>query len=532
MVSHLIRLRYRLMWNGFRRSIGTMIGAIFSALGYLYMLGMTYLLAVFAAVTPVQELSFQARGGLLVIAGAIALIVWIMGPIIFSSASPFTDVKNFLPFGIPNRQFIPGVIISAVVAPTGIGTLCILLAGSIIWGWQPAAIIAGILAALLGTLMCVLAMQVVVGALTNIISKRAVKDVIQLIVLVPVMLGGFIIFGALETIQEFWEFLPQLAQWIAFTPAGFLALPWFVAQGQWLLAVAHLLVMLAYVTGLVVAYLAIVNRATASAGGAPQREREQTGLGLIGKARTPMQVIWARSLLAWLKDPRYAASLIVIAVLLLFGVLETTVLDTNDFTFLTKILPAMIAYLLAFSISADLSYDSTGFSLHVTSGVRGVDDRLGRVFGLLTWALPVVIILTVAMVWATGVGDQMAAWLGLSIGVLFVGTGLSSVVSARYIYPVPPPGTSLMAQPEGGMGRIMIVQTVGMLVQLLLSAPVVVPAVVALLTGSTLWGIITLLIGVIYGAGMLWLGVRVGARWYERALPETYQSIVKVSALY
>lgn len=532
MVSHLVRLRYLLMWNGFRRSVGTMIGAIFSALGFLYFIVMAYILAFVAAFSPIEVVSYTDRGAVLVLCGGVTLIVWIVGPIVFSSSNPFTNPKNFLTFGIPNKSFIPGVVVGGVVAPTGIATMLLLLACAVLWGWHPAAIVAGILSALLGTVLCVIIMQVIVGVLNNLIARRAVRDAIQLIVLVPLMLTGFIMMGAIETIQEFWELMPQIATWVAFTPAGFLALPWFVAQGLWGMAALHLVVMLAYVGVAVWAYNAIVNRAVEGAGTTRERQREHAGVGLLGRANSPMQAIWARSLLYWFKDPRYAASLILVGVFVLFGILETTVLNTDDFQFFTKILPALIAYLLAFSISADLSYDSTGFSLHVTSGVRGVDDRLGRVFALLTWALPVVLLVTIGMVSATSVWHEWAAWLGLSIGVLLSGTALSAVVSARYIYPVPPPGTSLMAQPEGGMGRMMLVQTVGMLVQFLVALPVVIPAVVALVLGSQAWGIITLMIGVLYGAGMLWAGVRLGAKWYERALPETYQSIVKVAALY
>ncbi len=532
MVSHLVRLRYLFMWNGFRRSVGTMIGAIFSTLGFLYFIVMAYVMAFFVASAPLDEVSYTDRGAIFVLLGTAALIAWVVGPIILSSSNPFTNPKNFLTFGIPNKSFIPGVILGGVLAPTGIGTLVLLLTGAVLWGWQPTAMLAGVIAAIMGTFMCVVFMQVIVGVLTNVISRRAVRDAIQLIVLVPLMLTGFLLMGAIETIQEFWDLLPQIASWVAFTPPGFLALPWFVAQGQWGMAALHLVVMLAYIAGAVWAYHAIVNRATEAAGTSKERQREQAGVGLLGRANSPMQAIWARSLLYWLKDPRYAASLIMVAVFILFGVLETTVLESTDFQTFTKILPALIAYLLAFSISADLSYDSTGFSLHVTTGVRGIDDRLGRVFALLTWALPLVIMLTVAMVFATNLWHELAAWLGLSIGVLLSGTALSAVVSARYIYPVPPPGSSLMAQPEGGVGRTMLVQTLGMVVQLVLVLPVAIPAVVAIVLDNQVWGIITVMIGVLYGAGALWAGVKIGAKWYDRALPETYQSIVKVAALY
>lgn len=532
MVSHLIRLRYRLTFNGLRRSAGSIIGTIFSVLGFLYTIAMAYLITVLVALTPVTELSYSDRGAVLVLGAAVVLIAWIVGPIIFSATNPFTNPKNFLPFAIPNKQFIPGVLLGGMVAPTGIGTVVLLLTGAVLWGWHPAAILAGVAAALLGTIMCVTAMQVFVGLVTHVISKRAVRDAIQLIVLIPIMLGGFAIFGAMETIQQFWDTLPSIATWVAFTPGGFMALPWFVAQGHWGLAVLHVVVMLGYLAGLVIAYDAIINRATRAAGTTQERQREHAGLGLIGRAKTPMQAIWARALLYWIKDPRYSASVVIVGVFIVFGVLETTVLDTDFLSGFVKILPALIAYMLAFSISADLSYDSTGFSLHITAGVRGIDDRRGRVLALLTWALPLVVVLTVAMTVVTGVPHQLPAWLGLSLGILCVGAALSAVLSARYIYPVPPPGASVMASPEGGLGRTMIVQTVGMVMQIVLSAPVIILAVVAVVTDSQIWGISTLLVGVLYGAGLLWAGVRLGAKWYERSLPETYQSIVKVAALY
>lgn len=531
MVSHLIRLRYRLMWNGFRRSTWSMVGAIFSALGYVYLIGMVYFAAIVLAATPAAEVSYTQRSAPFVLAGVIFFIGWVVGPIVFSASNPFTDPKNFLTFGIANSQFVPGVVLGGILAPTGIGTFVLLSAGSIIWGGNFAAIVAGLLAAVIGTAMCVLLMQVIVGVLSNVISRRAVRDAIQMIILIPIMLAGFIFLGAIETIQQFWELLPSIAAWVAFTPAGFLAMPAFVAQGQWGMAVLHLVVMLAYIVVLLGAYTLIVNRSTAAAG-AGQTQQRQQGLGLLGRADSPMKAIWARSLMYWFKDPRYSTTLLVVVVLVAIGVVQLTVIDTKDISRFAKIIPVMIAYLTSFSISADLSYDSTGYSLHVTSGVKGVDDRLGRTFALLTWALPVVIVLTVGMVFMTNTIEDMAAWLGLSIGVLLSGTAVSAIISARYIYPVPPPGTSPMAQPEGGMGRTMVVQTLGMLVQAAIALPVIALAITAIVLGSQVWGILTLMVGVLYGAGALWVGVKLGAKWYERAQPETYQSIVKVSALY
>lgn len=103
MVSHLVRLRYRLMWNGLRRSTGSMIGAIFAALGFLYMIGMGYLLAIVAATTPVEVLPYTERGALLVLIGAVTIIIWAIAPLLFSVVNPFTDARNFLVYGILNK---------------------------------------------------------------------------------------------------------------------------------------------------------------------------------------------------------------------------------------------------------------------------------------------------------------------------------------------------------------------------------------------------------------------------------------------
>ena len=37
--------------------------------------------------------------------------------------------------------------------------------------------------------------------------------------------------------------------------------------------------------------------------------------------------------------------------------------------------------------------------------------------------------------------------------------------------------------------------------------------------------LVTVALGLVWGAVALWLGVRLGARWYDRAQAETYQAV-------
>ena len=137
----------------------------------------------------------------------------------------------------------------------------------------------------------------------------------------------------------------------------------------------------------------------------------------------------------------------------------------GDFGFMMWLGPIM-AFLLAFGISADISYDNTAFALHLTTGVSGLADRAGRVLACAVFALPVTLVFAVVPFFWLGSWELLPGVLGLSLGTLLTGFGLSSVVSARYTYNVPLPGESPFKTPPGSTARMMIVQMGGMAVQL------------------------------------------------------------------
>ena len=239
-----------------------------------------------------------------------------------------------------------------------------------------------------------------------------------------------------------------------------------------------------------------------------------------------LHAIAARAQRYWLADPRYAAGLIIIplmAVLLWFtGGMAG---EGGPGLGLLLILGPITAWSLAYSISADIAYDHTAFHLHVVSGVRGVDDRWGRVLGLAGWGVPMILLVTTATVAAAGDWSLLAPMLGLALGLFGTTAGLSAFVSARFVYPVPKPGDSPFATPQGAAMRTMLVQGAAMLVSLALAVPFLVPFVVRLVTGAAVWGWVTVALGLAWGAVALWLGVRLGARWYDRAQAETYQAV-------
>lgn len=186
---------------------------------------------------------------------------------------------------------------------------------------------------------------------------------------------------------------------------------------------------------------------------------------------------------------------------------------------------------LAWSISAGVSYDSTAFALHLASGVRGRDDRWGRTLALLAFALPLTAVVAAIPFAVAGDADQwrmFPAVLGLALGVLLSGAGLSSAVSARFAIAVALPGESPFKKPSGNMGLTMAVQFGGMLALCVLAAPEAALAVLALTTGDPAFGWAALATGAVLGAALLAGGAALGGRVLDARGPELYAALVRV----
>jgi len=91
---------------------------------------------------------------------------------------------------------------------------------------------------------------------------------------------------------------------------------------------------------------------------------------------------------------------------------------------------------------------------------------------------------------------------------------------------VPKPGDSPFKQPQGAAMATLVAQTVAMLLVLALSLPFLVPGVIAIVADLPVLGWGTLAVGVVVGAVVLVLGVRWGARTYDRRAPELLQRVL------
>jgi len=514
MVAHLLRLKLTLLRNGLRRSPWQLVGMAF---GGLYALGLVGALVV--ALVLLRRADPELAHMAVVLGGSAALLGWGIVPIAASAVDMTLDPARFTTSAIPMPQLLTGLALGGLIGIPGLATALVALATVWTWARGPLPAAAALVGAALGVMSCIVLSRVVTTATASLASSRRFKDVSAIAFMIPLVMMGPIVAGVSRGIAASAGFLTELTATLSWTPLGAAwSLGGDVAAGRPLEAAVKFVLAVATLAGLAWCWKLLLERALVNPPFAGSGSRKGGNLGLFGLLpATPAGAVTARSLTYWVRDPRYSGSLVVVPLLPVLLVFQGS--QSGNYGSLASAAP-LSAFLLAWSISADVSYDNTAFALHVATGVRGVDDRLGRALACLAFALPVVLIFAVGQAFFTGGWAELPGQLGLSLGVLFTGLGLSSVVSARYTVAVPLPGDSPFKKPPGNVGQTLAVQFAGMGILGLLVLPEVVLFIAQLLTGNPVLGWANLAVGLMLGLALFAAGIRLGGKWLDARGPE------------
>ncbi|MEW1806029.1 transporter [Pseudarthrobacter sp. NPDC080039] len=514
MVAHLLRLKLALLRNGLRRSPWQLVGM---AIAGLYALGVVSTLIIVLVL--LRNAGAETAHTAVILGGSAALIGWGVIPVVASATDMTLDPSRFSTFAIPMKQMLTGLALGGLIGIPGVATTLVALATVVTWSRDVLPALAALVGACLGVMTCVVLAKVVTTATASLAASRRFKDISAIAFMVPLVLLGPIVAGVGRSVSASAGFLPEFARTLAWTPLG---APWAlggdVASGRPAEAAVKLLVSVAVLGLLAWCWKLLLERALVTPPYAGAGKRRGGRLGLFGVLpATPAGAVMARSLTYWIRDPRYSGSLVVIPLLpVVLGFQGTQTGSYGSLAFLAPV----SAFILAWSISADVSYDNTAFALHLATGVRGVADRLGRALACMAFALPVVLVFSIGYAAFTRNWAALPGQLGLSLGILFTGLGLSSVVSARYTVTVPLPGDSPFKKPPGNVGQTMAVQFVGMLVLMVLVLPEAVLLAAHAITGNVLFGWLNLAAGIVLGLALFLAGVRLGGKWLDARGPE------------
>ncbi|PPF82993.1 transporter [Subtercola sp. Z020] len=513
MVATLLKLRFLVLRNSLRRSTWQLVATIIGALYGLVVLGLVVVGLIALAFAP-QELAAT----IIVLAGSGVILGWIVIPLITSGIDQTLDPARLAQFPLPLSKLMIGLTVAGVLGVAGIITSIAALAAVATWIRSPLAAVAAIVCAALAVLTCVVGSRMVAALSVSLQSQRRFREVSSILIFIPLILLGPIIVGLTQSVRTSADALPGIARSLSWTPLGAAwSVPADLAAGDAAAAGLKFVIALVTLALLVLIWRRSLAAALVSPHAAASKRVARGKIGLFGIfPATPAGAVAARCLTYWRRDPRYARQLIIVPLVPVLLWFYSN--NMGSLTLLTFTGP-IVAFLLALATLADISYDGTAFATHVADGVRGRDDRLGRVAALAVFAVPLVLALTVASVAIANAWPHLPVLLGLTIGALLSGFGLTSVSSARIIIPVPAAGDNpFKSAPGAGFTTALSsFATWGILIVLVL--PEIVLAIVAFLTGSVLIGWITLAVGLVLGSVFAVLGIRLGGRVLDRSAP-------------
>ncbi|GAB3564692.1 transporter [Spelaeicoccus albus] len=521
MVAHLVRLKLQLLKGSLRGRTGRIIVLIIGALYGLMIVGFGVVGLVALRLFGNPEVSRIV----LVCGGSLAVLGWLLLPLFAFGIDETLDPLRFQTFAIPMKRLVTGLFAASFVSVPAAATTLLLLVTTVTWSYSVPAVLVAVIGALLGAGTCVAVSRAATSAVSSALASRRWRDVLSIIGLVAVVAFGPVVNLVTQHRMSIDDGpLTGVATVLGWTPLGFaFAAPADAATGHLPLAILRLVLAAATLGLLLLAWTSALKR-TLERG--PTHRQVSTGLSsglgwFSTLPGTPSGAIAARTVTYWRRDPRYFGSIAMLVLLPLIVVVYSLVVSDSGTVASGAYLAVapIVAYMIGWGVHSDVSMDNTAFALHVSSGVSGRADRIGRLAPWLVVGLPVVVIYAVAASGLTGRWDLLPATIGLSACLLGAGLGLSAVTSVTIPYPSPGPGDSPFRTPPGATGITMLVQFATLAAVVVLSLPILVTALIAMFAAPGI-GWIVLPAGVVLGGVYLVVGVRLGASTFDRRAPD------------
>lgn len=440
----LIRLRWSLTIAALRHSPQRIVAMVIAVLGAISLVVCAAGGGIALGSRPDMHAGTPAWDTLhtgVVLGGTGAVLGVLLIQLMYVGQASSMDPRKFELFGIPDRALTRGLFAAGLCGiPAISGTLALLAFASAYRRTGGMVVAVALLAAPVAVTVMMAISKAMIALFSMLADSRRARGRIYIIsmpvfVLACQLPGVLVGSGADEAVYARYA---AVAGW---TPFGAVfALPFDVARGAWgafaaRLAIAAVTVALCYWVSL------WCLRRQRERGGEGAQVRSCEGIGAFASVPdTASGAISARLATYLRKDPRqlvmYASPVLIMLVMLF----EPG--DSRDMVWVS----VAIGGLMLVALEGDgIAYDGLGFTLEAISGVRGIDDRRGRVrvHVLIVTAYLTVLAVVCALVagsWESidGWAESLVFW-GIGIGLSFSALGVAEVISPVLMYPIAPP---------------------------------------------------------------------------------------------
>ncbi|MFH9549279.1 transporter [Streptomyces sp. NPDC017435] len=525
LVATVVRLKLSLLRNGLRQSGGRRAAYVVSAV-------VTLLFAALQLLGLIALRGHDHAVSLVVLLVAVLGLGWAVMPLFFPSGDETLDPTRLVMLPLRPRPLVRALLAASLV---GIGPLftLLLLVGSVVSVAHGAAAWAvGVLAVVLGLLVCVALARAVAAANIRLLTSRRGRDLAVLSGLVVAIGAQVVNFGAqrlgtsglgqLDPVAEVLRWLP---------PASAVGAVDSVSEGAYGVAAAQIAVSAGALVLLVRVWTRSLTLLMTSPDGstlqaaepAARERRSSAGLGRLlpgGRTGTVME----RSLRYVWRDPKTKAAWVTSLAIGLIVPVFNALQGTGSIYF-----ACFAAGMLGIQMYNQFGQDTSAFwmvAMTISSRRDAYVELRARALALLLITLPYATLVTVLTTAMLGDWRKLPEALGLSLALLGAMLTTGAWTSARFPYSIPQEGYKNVAPGQAGLAWIAIFG--GMVSAALLCAPVIAVTIwLNVSEGGDAWTWLLLPGGAAYGTALTLLGLRLAAPRTAARLPEILTAVSK-----
>ncbi|GAA1786219.1 hypothetical protein GCM10009682_05380 [Luedemannella flava] len=480
-----------------------------------------------------------------VLLGTGTVLAWALFPMLFFGIDETIDPARFALLPVPRRVLLAGMLAAAFVGVPALTTFLatggLAIAAGLRFG--PLIALVSLVCVLVGLLVGVVASRALTSALAAMLRSRKMRDLAAVLIAVLASMAAPLQWGITALVDSgSMSRAMAISRVLAWTPLGApYAIPFDLAEGRVGPAALRAVIIGVTLAGLLWWWSATLESAmigTTAQGGAARAATPGGAVGALiprslrGLVRpSPYGAIFAREWRSWWRDARRRASLL--SVLIASAVVPIVVLFT-PFQPVVEGAPTpephrlIVGYGVTFAgtiggmlLANQFAFDGSAHAAHLLAGVPGRTELRARAAALAALTVPLIAVITSAVLVASGGADWILAGLGLLATGFGAAIAAASLLSVLAAYPMPDVNNPFALNTGSGSAKGLLA-AVAIVATIALSSPV---TLVSMLLDGLTRGIVVLVVGVAYGVTAAWLGTLIAGDALDRRGPELLAAV-------